>query len=275
MEAAMTISKNDLLSIKNFSALTGIKQSTLRYYDDLGLFTPAERGENNYRYYSPQQIVTINSINLLHELNMPIRQITHIQSNRSPELMFEVLSEKESALEADFINVERSLNVVKTLKRLIQAGMAAEENVIETRYLEEMPVAIGPPNDFGDSEFFYDAFLRFCAEAKQYRIDLRLPVGGMFKDFGAFFDFPHKPANFFSVDPKGLDKRPAAKFLVAYHRGYYGETGTLAERMQAYLREQELTPVGPVYNIFLLDELSVDDPKNYLMQATVEVAPFR
>jgi len=271
----MAISKTDLLSIKNFSSLTGIKQSTLRYYDDLGLFSPAARGENGYRYYSPQQILTINSINLLHELDMPIRQITHIQSHRSPELMCEIFEEKENALEAELIKMERSFNVVKTLKRMIQTGLAAEENVIETKYLDDMPIVIGPVNDFEGTNYFYDAFVKFCSDAKQYRIDMRLPVGGMFEDFDAFAEYPGQPTRFFSVDPKGLDKRPAAKYLSAFQRGYYGETGDLIERMKTYLSENGLITVGPVYNIYLLDELSIDDPHNYLMHATVEVSQSR
>jgi len=271
----MTISKNDLLSIQHFSRLTGIKQSTLRYYDDLGLFSPAMRGENGYRYYSPQQIVTINSINLLHQLDMPIRQITHIQSNRSPEVMFEVLNEKEEALAAEFIKIERSYNVVRTLKRLIQHGLAADENIIETVYLDELPIVIGQKNDFGDSQYFYDAFLKFCSEAKQYRIDLRLPVGGLFETFDYFCDNPGRPTNFFSVDPKGLDTRPAGRYLSAYQRGYYGETDKLSERMQNHIKENNLVATGPVFNIFLHDELSIDDPENYLMHATVEVAQLR
>ena len=269
------MNENDLLAISDFARITGINRSALIYYDEIGLFAPAKRGDNGYRYYSPQQIVTINSINLLHELDMPIRQITHIQSNRSPELMFEVLNEKEAALEAEFINIERSYNVVKTLKRMIQAGLSADEFVIETRFLEEMPIVIGPQNDFGGSQYFYDAFLKFCSEAKQYRIDLRLPVGGMFEDFNTFCAFPGRPTRFFSVDPKGLDKRPAARYLSAYQRGYYGETGSLVDRTKTYMSESGLSPVGPVYNLFLHDELSIDDPKNYLMNFTVEVTQFR
>jgi len=271
----MTISKTDLLSIKHFSKLTGIKQSTLRYYDDLGLFSPALRAENGYRYYSPQQICTINSINLLHELDMPIRKITHIQSNRSPELMFEVLNEKEAALEAEFMKLERSFNVVKTLKRLVQQGLAADEGTIDTPYYDDLPLVIGPTNDFGGSQYFYDAFVNFCGEAKQYRIDLSLPVGGIFEDFKYFCAYPGRPTQFISVDPKGLDKRPAGKYLSIYHRGYYGEAGDLPERMANYLEENNLVTIGPVYNIFLLDELSIDDPSNYLMHATVEVTPAR
>ena len=268
----MGISKSDLLSIKDFSNLTGIKQSTLRYYDDLGLFSPALRGDNGYRYYSPQQIVTINSINLLNNLDMPIRQISEIQNNRTPEQMFKVFNEKEEALEIELLNLERSYNVVRTLKRMIQVGLTSDEAVVATRFMDALSIVIGPENDFGDADHFYNSFLNFCMEAKQYRIDLRLPVGGLFTDFGEFCRAPSKPAHFFSVDPKGLDKRSAGKYLSAFQRGYYGDTGDIVERMKKHLLEYELIPIGPVYNIFVFDELSIDDPHNYLMHATVEVA---
>ena len=268
----MAISKNDMLSIKDFSRLTGIKQSTLRYYDDLGLFSPVLRAENGYRYYSPQQITTINSINLLHELDMPIRKVSHIQSHRTPELMFDVLSEKEIELETELLKMERSFNVVRTLKRMIQIGLASDEAVIETRFYDELPIVIGPPNEFFKSGNFYDAFLKFCADANQYRIDLRLPIGGMFKDFETFITEPAAPTNFFSVDPKGFDKRPSGKFVSAFQRGYYGETGDLVERMSSFIRKNDLHPIGPVFHIFLHDELSIEDPHNYLLHATVEIS---
>jgi len=268
----MNSSRNDLLSIKEFSRLTSIKQSTLRYYDGLGLFCPAKRGENGYRYYTPQQTTTINSISLLHELGMPIRQLSEIQANRSPELMLGILTDKEESLEAELIHIERSYNVVRTFKRMIQIGLTANEKNIEVRFFEEMPIVVGPVNDFDDSDAFYHAFYTFCSLAKQYRIDLRLPVGGMFQDFDTFVNVPSKPTNFFSVDPKGLDSRPAGMYVSAFNRGYYGETGDLLERIENYIRDNGLKPVGPVYNIFLHNELSIDDPANYLLHATVRVA---
>jgi len=271
----MAISKNELLSIKDFSRLTGIKQSTLRYYDDLGLFTPAQRAQNGYRYYLPQQIITINSIHMLHDLDMPIRQISEIQAKRTPELMFDVFSEKEESLELELNRLERSFNVVRTLKRMIQIGLGANETIIETSFFEDLPIVIGPENDFRNSEHFYDAFLDFCASAKQYRIDLRLPVGGMFTNFDVFCENSSEPQNFFSVDPKGLDKRPGGRYVSAFQRGYYGETGDLVERMQKYIKDNGISTVGPVYNIFLHDELSIEDPNDYLMHATVEVAWLR
>jgi len=268
----MAITKDDLLSIKDFSRLTGIKQSTLRYYDDIGLFTPTYRGENGYRYYLPQQIITINSIHMLHELDMSIKKISDIQTRRTPELMFDVFSDKEESLEIELAKMERSYNVVHTFKRMIQIGLASNEAIVETSYFGDLPVVIGPVNDFGNSTHFYDTFLKFCSDAKQYRIDLRLPVGGLFTDFDTFCKSPSTPTHFFSVDPKGLDKRPSGKFVSAFQRGYYGETGDLIDRMKKFIGDNGIKTVGPVYNIFLHDELSVNDPDNYLLHATVEVA---
>jgi len=267
----MTISKDDLLSIKDFSRLTGIKQSTLRYYDDLGLFTPAKRGENGYRFYSPQQIVTINSIHLLHELDMPIREISEIQNRRTPELMFDVFSKKEDSLEAELLKLRRTYNVVHTLRRMIQLGLTADEAVIDTMYLDQLPIVIGPKNDFKNSDHWYDAFLEFCTAAKQYRIDLRLPVGGYFNGFDSFSKHPTEPDNFFSVDPTGYYERPFGKFVVAYVRGFYGEIGNLLERLDKYISENKIKNLGCVYHIFLHDELSIDDPDKYLSIVTIQV----
>ncbi|MDR0875250.1 MAG: MerR family transcriptional regulator [Clostridiales Family XIII bacterium] len=262
---------NELLSIKEFSKLTGVKESALRYFDNLGLFSPAKRGANGYRYYSPQQIITINSINLLHDLGMPTREITDIEGNRTPELMHEVLTKKENELETEFHRIEKAYNVVHTLRRMISLGRAADEDSIETRYIDELPLVVGPKNDFGNSKMFYDAFLKFCDQAPAYRIDLRLPVGGKFEDFSSFIAAPSEPTWFFSCDPKGLDKRVAGKFLCAYGRGYYGQYAETVARMKAYIEERGLKPNGPVYIAYLLDELSEIDPDNYLAQILVSV----
>ena len=41
--------KKSKMQIKEFSALTGIKRETLRYYDQIKLLSPEFRGENGYR----------------------------------------------------------------------------------------------------------------------------------------------------------------------------------------------------------------------------------
>jgi effector-binding domain-containing protein len=59
--------------------------------------------------------------------------------------------------------------------------------------------------------------------------------------------------------------------MFAYTRGYYGEPNDIAERMWDYAQKNYLEFSGPVYNLFLLDEISITDRSQYLLQASVRV----
>jgi effector-binding domain-containing protein len=93
----------------------------------------------------------------------------------------------------------------------------------------------------------------------------------MFNDLATFKESPGTPNYFFSVDPDGLQHKPAGNYLVAYTNGYYGNTNSLVKHMMEYIEENNLETVGPVYNIFLLDGVSVRDHEDFLMQCSVKV----
>jgi DNA-binding transcriptional MerR regulator len=261
----------DYLSIKDFSAFTGVKQSTLRYYDDIGLFSPVHRAENGYRYYSPQQIITINMIKVLNDLDVPIRQINELERERSPEKVLSLLMDREGMLEAELRKLSRSYDVIRTFRRIIHSGLSADENEISIQYMDEHPLILGGVNNFEGSRYFYDTFLTFCSNANSMRIDLDYPVGGIFDDIDAYLAKPGEPTRFFSVDPNGQDMKPAGKYLVGYNRGYYGETGDIPQKLKQFADDHDLIFSGPVYNIFLLDELCISNPSEYLLQISVQV----
>jgi DNA-binding transcriptional MerR regulator/effector-binding domain-containing protein len=260
-----------MLTVRDFSRLTGVKESTLRYYDKLGIFSPAIRKENGYRYYTPQQFITINAVRLLYELDMPTREIVPLAKNRTPEHILETLIDKESELESEIQRLKSSYNVITTIRKMVQIGLNSKESWTGIEFREGLGVIMGPENDFGGADNFHTAFMNFCAEAEERGIDLRLPVGGYFPDIEYFYENPGRPKHFFSIDQRGTKKRPTGRYLTSYHRGYYGDTGDIAKRMKSCIEEQGLKPTGPVYNIYLFDEVSVIDPSQYLLQATVKV----
>ena len=264
--------ENDLLSIKEFSEYTGIKQSTLRYYDEIGLFSPVARGENDYRYYAPRQIVTVNLINVLSGLNVPLKQISDMERNRTPERILSLLTQQENRLDADLRRLQHSYSVIHTLRAMIQSGLSADENKIAVFFMEEIPITMGPLNTYEQDESFYEVFLRFCAYARGMRVNLSYPIGEYYKDMDAFQQAPSQPAHFFSVDPEGSSLKNAGRCLVGYTRCYYGQTGGLPERMTAYAKTHSLVFNGPVYSLHLHDEISVRDPEQYLLQISAPVS---
>ncbi len=87
----------DLLTVNEFSQLSGIEKSTLRYWDEIGLFSPAKRdSDNNYRYYSPEQLIAVHFITVFSELNIPLKTISAVEKARTPETVFEFLKQQEA-----------------------------------------------------------------------------------------------------------------------------------------------------------------------------------
>ena len=72
----------DFLSTQEFSKLSGIATSTLRYWDDIGLFSPRKRNpENNCRYYTPDQMIAVKFITVLSDLKIPLKIISDAEKN--------------------------------------------------------------------------------------------------------------------------------------------------------------------------------------------------
>lgn len=65
-----------MLTIGQMARCHGLTTKTLRHYDSIGLFTPALTGrDNGYRYYRPEQIITLGRIVWLKQLGMPLEDI--------------------------------------------------------------------------------------------------------------------------------------------------------------------------------------------------------
>ena len=261
-----------MLSIKEFSEFTGLNESTLRYYDQIGLLAPAIRGENRYRYYSPLQTITINFIKVLTRMGVPLSTIKEMGNNRTPRAVLTLLAQQENKLNRQLLDLQTGYSIIHTFRNNIEAGLLASEGEISVQELDEEHVALGPPNDFTDSAAFYMPFMKFCNTARENKINLYYPVGGYYASMEAFLGAPSQPVRFFSQDPSGSDRRKAGRYLVAYNRGYYGEFGDLPHRMLAYAEANSIVFSGPLFIIYLLDEVSTAEYTHYLSQIVVGVS---
>ncbi|MCL2747306.1 MAG: MerR family transcriptional regulator [Oscillospiraceae bacterium] len=262
----------DLLTIKEFSRVTGVNSSTLRNWDKIGLFSPDRRDPvNNYRYYSPKQIITVNFITILSKLNIPFKTIKRIKSVRNPENIVELIDQQEKLLDMEMSRLRESYSVIHARRDLIKQGMKVNLSDITVQEMPERKIILGRPNFFEPNEEFYGQWLRFCLEADELRINLNYPVGGRHESINSFQKSPGNPDRFFSIDPTGNTIQKAGKYLVAHARGYFGEFGDVPARMAVFSQENDLTCVGPVYCVYLHDETCIKNPTEYLAQITVAV----
>ncbi len=65
-----------MLSIGEFSRICRVSTKTLRYYDEIRLIKPCKiNPENNYRYYSIEQLETMLFINRLKQYSFSLEEI--------------------------------------------------------------------------------------------------------------------------------------------------------------------------------------------------------
>jgi DNA-binding transcriptional MerR regulator len=260
-----------LVSIREFSDFTGVKQSVLRYYDAIGLFQPLERGENNYRYYSLEQIQTIKLIDTLRTLNVPLKKIEEIMEFRNPEKMVEVLTHHEVELNNELRALQESFALIHMLRTLMQNDIPQDVSEISIRFLDECRISLGPLNDFRPGEDYHRVYSNYYRCARNQRVNLSYPIGGYFDTLEEFFKTPSQPKRYFSLDPNGLDLWPAGRHVVGYTRGNYGEMNDLPERLKDYLETHHISKAGPVYQVYPLNEMCLKDPRDYLQRIALRL----
>ena len=262
----------DMLSINEFAKLSGIEATTLRYWDEIGLFTPAMRDpRNNYRRYSAQQVITANFITVMSSLDIPLKAIAQADDNRDPESIVAMIEQQEKVLDKEMIRLQESYSIIHTRRELINYARKVDESQIGVISVDAREIILGPPSNFKAGNSFYEPFVQFYQQAKSLRINPKLPIGGYHENMDSFLRAPGQPYCFFSLDPTGNSRWEAGEYLTGFVRGYYGEFSDLPDRMAAYAEAHALVCTGPVYSMYLLDEICYKDPDQYLAQVAVAV----
>jgi len=75
-------SPSDLLKIGEFARLAETNLRTLRYYEEIGLLTPAARSAGGFRYYRSTDLNRVNMIRDLQELGLHLDRIRELISSR-------------------------------------------------------------------------------------------------------------------------------------------------------------------------------------------------
>ena len=260
----------DLLTIKKFSEYTGIKQSVLRHYDEIGLFKPFKRDENGYRYYSAPQTISINLISVLHNAKISVKTIKEFVKHRTPEQILALFREQELELNKDLLRLQQAYSIVHTYTAMIEEGLHAETRELSIQHMPEMALELGPENDYS-SGYLYVSFFNFLEKMEERNISSAYPAGGYYENLDSFIEKTGEPDRYFMHFPTGRDKKPVGEYLVGYARGYYGQLGDLPNRMKDYINENDLISKGPVYEMYLFDEVVVDNPDQYLIQVSVQI----
>ncbi len=142
-------------TIKQIADLAGVTTRTLRYYDEIGLLSPAETGDNGYRYYDQGSLLRLQQILFFRELDLPLKDIQLFMSRPDFNLL-SALAKHRSSLQTRAKRLDKLIDTIDQTIAAIKGerAMTAKgyfEGFDETQYEEEARERWGKTSQFAES----------------------------------------------------------------------------------------------------------------------------
>lgn len=133
-------------SIGETSLITGISSKTLRYYDSLNLVIPEIRGpQNNYRYYSNDQVVRLLAVQRLRLMGCSQQKLRTLIQENSLDALCSQIELRIRELEKEIANQTRIINENREFLNRLKASMAfsahandQRKNILDNIQIEEI-----------------------------------------------------------------------------------------------------------------------------------------
>lgn len=255
-----------------FARLHHLNKRTLHYYDEIGLFSPAHKGENGYRYYTYRQSAELENILALREVGMSIEEMLTYLKRPNAAGFQRIAAQKISEIDAQV----RKLAGVKTLLRQKCEALAACEEIfhgkLQVRRFEAEALLLTPLRESDADIAEMEALMEHLCRAWEY--------SGHKIGCGSYISFEKVRQGEFDIydglftpvdaDAKGADieHRPAGEYLCGYCVGSWEGIPAVYGQMLKYAEEHGLKLSGRCYETGL-NEFAIADESEYVTQIKI------
>ncbi|WP_310551587.1 MerR family transcriptional regulator [Paenibacillus glufosinatiresistens] len=112
----------EYLSIGEVSKLKGVSVKSLRYYDEMHILKPAYvNPDTGYRYYTQEQLVTLDVIMMCVELNIPLKRFGRYQDESGALRLDRILEDGQEIARRQAARIQATLARMRRLADSIEA----------------------------------------------------------------------------------------------------------------------------------------------------------
>lgn len=270
--------KNGKYNVGKVEKICNIGKKTLRFYDQIGLLSPSEIGENGYRYYDKENLFTIPVIKYykqsgftLEKIKLLLNSSNYQEIEKGFEEKIEELKKQEEELRLKRSSIEDWYSLVR------EAKMVKEYNLseIKVKYLEKAEVI------YLEQDFKYDYVESVInVEFTNYieNIDNAI-TGPVMIEFPSFEERISGRVKKVKILQKGLKKaekenlRDIGGCLVvsAYHIGSHKNIDLTYRKLRKWLELYNYKVEGPCYERYVLDYWTLKDEENFVTEIMIKL----
>lgn len=263
-------------TIGELAKIFNISTQTLRYYHKLGLFSPIEREDNNYRSYSSNQFQELRTILYLKDIGVSLKNIKKYKDKKDLNYLYEILEIRRQ-------NIEKEIKTLESLNKSIESslkdiGVSLSNDKIDCpkiKYFDNRRVYLIHKN-FGHGQIAdeIENLIEKIYKDKASNIDLRVRSLGTIVSYNNLLKGNYlKYSGIFMVQDKSswehLIVFPKGKYASIYHKGDYDSIGASYEKLISFVKEEGYKIKSFAIELALIDiKLSID-PKDYITEIQI------
>lgn len=271
-----------MFKIGEFANFIRVPIKTLRYYDEIGIFKPAEvDDETGYRLYSAGQLPLINKILSLKEIGFSLSQISYIlENNLSSHDLIGMLNLKNMEVtEAIRLEEERKRRIQSLIKIINEEDSCMNYDVV---IKEVTPFKAASLRDIIPS---YSEQGHLWNEIAQHieKHNVKILPGCMV----IYYDPGYKESQ---VDAEVVEpisapvpdtarikyrEIPGATMVATVHKGSYENLRNAYSALLKWIEGNGYSPCGPNREIYLEGEWSVKSTDDYITEIQIPVKKIK
>lgn len=259
-----------------FAKLCHVKKQTLFHYDEIGLLSPEIKTEKGYRYYSYHQFDVFNVIELLKEVDMPLKDIKLFLRTKTPTELIELLKGKSLEIEKKIQNLHQIQKIIDTKIALTEHALTIDFSQIQLVEQQQEQLFLSDSIlDCSDKEFLksVSAFIDYLYTKE---LDIGYPIGAVVskeklfqRDYDNYTYLYTKIAEHAESAP--LYTKQSGLYVIAYHKGSDKTISETYTKIMNFIDAQPITLGNYAYEEYVLDEISVTGEEHYVTKIMVEV----
>ncbi|MEF7659833.1 MerR family transcriptional regulator [Bacillus sp. ZJS3] len=270
---------NKRFTIGEMAKMHNIAESTLRYYDEKGIFHPSTVDpQTNYRYYTIDQFSLLDTIKFLRQLNIPLKEIKKYIDERNPayalnllEKQQEMMLKKQREIEYALAKMEHRIHLIKEATKAKAEQMVIKE--IPQRKITAIAVA---PNTTDDMfEYYIHSLQKNMRQMDDslFSGDIGVTVakkGLMQNEFQAYSSV-FILLDYMPFEVQSSDEIKEGLYACSYHHGPYEETGATYKELLAYIDQEGYKVSGDAIEIGLIDWSVTENPEEQVTEIQIPV----
>lgn len=267
---------NMKFTVGELAKLHDISKQTLIYYDNIDLFKPNIVDKNNgYRYYTSDQLEVLDSILILREIGISIKDIKNFLIKRDDSKALTLLKNQKLKLNQQLKNIQKTIKRLENKIDIIENLDLQEDEILFSEMDFEYLVIekVDFPFQLLQTDIAFKKLLRNANEKKypyNYQLGTIISRENLFSKQYTSASYVFLPL-YKHFKSKDIIEKTKGIYAVALHKGEYCEIGKTYDNLIDAIIKNNYEIIGPSFEYCILDSLTSYNSKDYITKIAIPI----